>query len=226
MRLKSRTKFPPHGFQILLPEIGMKAPTAGSFNEVVDAFARIVAKNPAIAEKQGWPTHRSDQENWIDEREAKRMVAHGWLNFVDLEGESPPTRVGGVRRSTPGAVAAAVSGLAIYRELFSGNSKPVEHAEAERRAAVCVECPLNKQGGLKEWFVEHVAKGITELYGIMSDLDLTTSMDKELGTCVACSCPTRAKVHVDLAIIKRNTKPEVLAKLDPKCWILQTSVGS
>jgi hypothetical protein len=227
--LKSRTLFTPRGFQLLLPEIGMKEPLVGSFNEMVDAFDRIVQANPALARKQGWPTNREDQENWLDEREAMRMIAHGWFGFVELEG-SPPSPVGGVRRTAYAAgVAAAntaLTGLAIYRELFSHGTQPVARAEAERRAAICADCPLNKRGGLREFFVESIAKGITELYGVLRDLDLTTSRDKDLGTCTACSCPTRAKVHVPLDIIERHMKPDVRAKLDPRCWITQPLAGS
>jgi hypothetical protein len=146
MRLKSRTKFPPKGFQILLPEIGMKQPISGSSNHVVDSFNQIVQKNPALAQKQGWPTNRADQENWIDERECQRLIAHKWFSFIEFEGNLPPPPTGGARRSAfAGGVAAAntaLTGLAVYREMFAG-SRPVEKQEAERRAAICVGCPLN-----------------------------------------------------------------------------------
>jgi len=206
------------------PETGQKTPWKGSFSEIVHKEMDFRSRNPALVEKNDWSLDIDGIESFIDQYNAQRMVAAGYLGFVELEGD-PPASSGGMRRGAHGVVAAAVSGLAIYRELFSGKSKPVERAEAERRAVVCVECPLNKQGGLKEWFVEHVAKGITELYGIMSDLNLTTSRDKELGTCTACLCPTKAKVHVDLTMIQRHMKSEVIAKLDPKCWIINP-VGS
>ncbi len=231
MRLKSRLKFVPKGFQLLLPEIGMAKALNGSFNQMVDAFANIVAKNPALAQKQGWPTNRVDQENWLDERECRRMIAHGWADqFVNFEAESPPIQLGGMRRSGQGGAVAAASktltGLAIYKELFSGESNPVDPEEAERRAAICVKCPLNHQGSLYELFVQSVAKGITELYGVLNDKNLKTSRDKELGTCAACSCPVRAKVHCDLETILRHTKPLTLTALHSECWITHPPAGS
>jgi len=207
----------------------MKKPFSGSFNEVVDKFAGIVSKNPALAQKNNWPTNRQAQEDWIDEREAARMVAHGWFGFVDIEG-SPPPSPGGVRRSAfAGGVAAAntaLTGLAIYKELFSGDSKPVAKSEAEWRAEICVSCPKNKKGGLKEWFVANIAKGLTELYGVMKDLDLTTSRDNELGTCEACLCPLKAKTWVELPTILKHMEPDVRAKLWDKCWITNPPAGS
>lgn len=211
----------------MLPEIGMTKPLTGSFNEMVDAFAKIVAKNPALAQKQGWPTTREAQENWLDEREAQRMIAGGYFGFVELEGQPPPSYVGGASRRRLGeSVAAAVSGLAIYRELFANKSVPVAKEEAERRAGICVTCPLNKRGGLREFFVEHVAKGITELYGVLREHNLISSRDKDLGTCAACMCPTQAKIHIDLATIHKHMKPDVLAKLAPQCWITAPPVSS
>ncbi len=218
--LKSRTKWCVGGFQVLLPEIGMKQPIAGSFNEAVDAFAKIVAKNPDLAKKQSWPTSREDQETFVDQYNAQRMVAGGYLNFVNLDGQPPPYVGGASRTGFAGAVAAHVSGLAVYRELFSGGSVPVAHDEAERRAAICCQCPLNNTKlTFKQRFVDYVAKGLTELLGIMRDLDLKTSRDKELGTCDACDCPMFAKVHVALPTILKHLKPAQHAKLHSSCWI-------
>jgi hypothetical protein len=225
--LKDRLRFPPRGFQLLLPEIGMKAPVIGSFNEVVTAFDKIVRANPALAEKHNWPTDREGQENWIDQREAARMIAHGWLGFVDMEGEHAPPPLGGVRRNANGlrvAVDSAMTGLAIYRELFTVG-KPVAKEVAEARAAVCVECPMNRKGNLKDWFAAHISKGIMELYALLKDSALTTTRDKELGTCSACLCPLRAKIFIDAEMLKRHTKPDVLAALDHRCWILSEIAG-
>ncbi len=220
-RLKDRTRFPPGSFQLLIPEIGMAAPVKGSFNEIVTAFDKIVRANPALAEKHEWPTNREAQEAWLDAREAQRLIAHGWLKWVDLEGD-PPQPAGGARRINPGAnVAAAVSGLAIYREIFSGNSVPVAHDEAERRAGICVGCPQNNTKlTFKQRFVAATAKGLTELVSVMRDYNLTTSRDKELGTCEACECPLFGKVHVAMPTILKHMKPEQHAKLDARCWIL------
>ena len=221
MRLKSRDKWVPHGFQILLPEIGMKEPITGSFNAVVNAFARIVEKNPALAEKKGWPKDRQSQEDWIDEREAQRMAAHGWMNFVEMEGQPPTIQKKTSLVARVGSVAAGVkTALAIYRDLFGPDGKVVAKEEAERRAAVCVACPQNDvAGGLRKYFVKEAAREIMMVAGMLKDMNATTSLDAKLGVCQSCQCPLGAKVFIEAHVLKKNLKPEQISKLDPNCWI-------
>jgi hypothetical protein len=210
---------------LTLPELGMKKPLNGSFNSIVDSFSVIVAKNPALAQKHGWPTNREDQENWIDQRECQRMMAHGWTQFVEMEGSLPPpgSTMGGKRRSSQGGAVAAVSstltGAAIWAEMFHG-AEPVSLPIAEARAAVCAVCPENdKTGGFKDWFIATVARGLTEVVGMLNDKNLKTSRDSELGRCKACDCPMRAKVWVPKETILRHMPKPQFDKLAPICWI-------
>lgn len=221
MRLKSREKWVPHGFQILLPEIGMKEPITGSFNAVVNAFARIVEKNPALAEKKGWPKDRQSQEDWIDEREAQRMAAHGWLNFVEMEGQPPTIQKKTSLVARVGSVAVGVkTAAAIYADLFGPDGKIVSKEEAERRAAVCVQCPEHDtSGGLKKYLVDKAAKEIMGVFSMLKSKDATTSLDDKLGVCKVCECPMRAKIFIEAHVLKKNLKPEQISKLDPNCWI-------
>lgn len=229
MRLKSRDKFVPYGPQLMLPEIGMAKAITGTFNEVVRAFSQIVAKNPALAQKQGWPTNLVDQENWIEQRECKRLIAGGYAKFVEMEGVPPPGAPMGEYRRNPRGVSVAatnptLTGAAIWKDMLKG-AKPVTKDEAEGRAAICAghspetRCPQNKKGSFKDWFVASVAKGLTELVALMNSQNLTTTRDKDLGTCAACSCPMAAKVWVPLEVIKKHMPAGDVAKLDPRCWI-------
>ncbi len=212
---------------MLHPETGQAKPFSGSFTEAVNWEFNFRRKNPEITKKNGWSLDLDAISNDVDSYNAQRMVAGGYFGFVDLEG-SPPTYVGGMSRSGfAGAVAGHVSGLAVYRELFQGKSVPVERDEAERRAAICAVCPVNNTNlTFKQRFVAHVAQGLTELLGIMHDLDLKTSRDKELGTCDACDCPMFAKVHVAMPTILAHMKPAQHADLHSSCWILATPAGS
>ncbi len=223
MRLKDRNRGVPGSFQLLLPEIAMSKPLKGTFSSIVESFSKIVAKNPALAAKQGWPTNREDQENWIDQRECQRLVAGGYFKFVEMESSLPPPAVGGWSRSPSvgGAVAEAsktLTGIAIWNDMFHG-AEPVAIEEADRRATICETCPKNQRGGFKEFFVAAFARGLTELVGLLNDRKLTTSKDKELGTCAACLCPLQPKCFVPLEIIKRHMPASDVAKLDVNCWI-------
>ncbi len=206
---------------MLFPQAGMEKPFSGSFSEVVKFTHDFFSKNPALAEKNGWST--DTVETFVDQYNAQRMIAGGYLGFIDLEGELPPPGVAGGASRNPGAgvagkVSTALTGAAIWKEMFQG-SKPVAKEEAERRAAICIGCPQNQKGGFKKFFVASVAKGLTELVALMNREDLSTSKDSELGTCMACDCPLPPKVFVSKEVILRHTKPDVLAKLDAMCWI-------
>ncbi len=225
MRLKDRNKGLPGSFQLTLAEIGMKSPIKGSFSSVVQAFSKIVEKNPALAVKHGWPTNRVDQENWIDQRQCHRLIAAGYTKFVEMDGVSPPY-VGGESRNSQvsgGVVAAAksiVAGVGLWIDLFGPEGKVVDKVEAERRAVICVACPLNNtKTSLKTLFIEKVAATILKQYAMLHEMDLHTSQDAKLGICDGCLCPTRSKVFVDMSHIKAHMSADVEAKLAPLCWI-------
>lgn len=200
----------------------MKTPISGSFNEIVDAFARIVAKNPTLAQKHGWPDYREAQENWLDEREARRMAAHGWHGFIEMEGELPPLEK---KKTSLVARAGAVAGkvktaLAIYRDLFGPDGKVVAKEEAERRASICSVCPRNDlAGGLTKYFLKEAASEIMMVAGMLKKRNVSTSLDDKLGVCQICLCPLGAKIHVESDILKKHIKPDEIAKLPANCWI-------
>ncbi len=205
---------------MLFPQAGMQKPFSGSFTEVVKFTYDFFSKNPALAEKNGWST--DTVETFVDQYNAQRMVAGGFLNFVELEGDPPPP--GGIGRSShvgvvAGKVSTTLTGAAIWKEMFQG-SKPVAKEEAERRAAVCSDCPQNdKRGTFKDWFIATIAKGLTEVVGMLNAQNLKTSRDSELGRCKACNCPMRAKVWPTIEVIRKHMPLADISKLDPRCWI-------
>lgn len=222
MRLKSRDKFVPGEFQMLHPEAGQKAPWKGSFSEIVHKELEFRSKNPVLVQKHGWSLDPDDVANDVDRYNAQRMVAAGYLNFVDLEGATPNQKKTG--QGMFGSVANAAGNIktavAIYRDLFGPDGKVVAKQEAERRAAICVDCPKHDTaGGLKKYFVEKAARELMYVFGMLKDMDVTTSLDDKLGICEICECPMRAKIWVENHVLKKHLKPEQIAKLPPNCWI-------
>ncbi len=208
----------------MLPEIGMSKAVKGTFSSVVGEFSKIVAKNPALAQKHGWPTNRVDQENWIDQRECHRLLAGGYTKFIEMESALPPPRLGEANRSKKGGIAAGVksivAGVGVWIDLFGPDGKVVSKEEAERRAAICAACPENNtKTSLKTLFIEAAAATIQKQYELLHEMNLRTSKDAELGVCKACLCPTKSKVWVDMSHIKAHMSAEVEAKLDASCWI-------
>jgi len=224
MRIKNRDHWLPGGWQILVPQAGMKKPFSGSFNEAVNFLFAFRSKNPALCEKHGWSLDLDDVARDVDTYNTQRMVAAGHLNFVELEGEAAEKKTSGLTSRllrNAGNVAAKVkTAVSMYADLFGTQGKVVSHDEAEARAAVCAKCPLNSTaGGLKAYFVTETATELMALFGMLNKMDLKTSLDDQLGVCTACSCPMRAKVFIDGSILKKNIPQEDIPKLHPDCWI-------
>ena len=227
MRLKSRSTYPPGQFQLLLPEIGMKQAIVGGFREVVTAFAAIVAKNPGLAQKNGWPTDTAGQENWLDDRECRRLIAQGYSSFVDFSTATSATGAPGlpVKKNVLGRVVeagrATKAGIGVWLEMFGPDGRPVADALAEKRAAICATCPQNDTvGQLEDHFIAPVVNGIKFLYEMQRDIKLASTRDDELGVCRVCLCPLKGKIHAKLNIVRDHLPPTTTAKLPPHCWIL------
>lgn len=208
---------------MLFPQAGMKKPFSGSFSEAVKFTYDFFAKNPALVEKNGWALNIEYVEAFVDEYNTQRMIAGGYLNFVEVEGIVPAqkkTMMSRLSRSVVNVAEKVKTAAAIYLDLFGPDGKIVAKEEAERRAAVCVVCPKNDvTGGLTKYFLKESASEIMLVAGMLKDRDATTSLDDKLGVCQACECPMRAKVHVEAHVLKKHLKPDQIAKLDPNCWI-------
>jgi len=219
-RLKSRTDWPPAGFVVLHPESGQKTPFSGSFSEAVAFEIKFRRANPTIAARNGWTDDVQEVERYVDESNAQRCLANGWLNFVEI-GDVPFAEKKTTRSNAQGhgLAAAAKTALSAYRDLFAHG--PVAREQAEKRAAVCVACPLNNtKDTFASRFVEKAALELAALVGLVKDMNLTTSHDAHLGICDGCQCVNQVKVHVRLEVIERDMAPDVRAKLHPSCWVL------
>lgn len=139
-RLKSRTTFPPGEFQVLHPETGMREPFHGSFNEAVGWEIQFRIANPAIASQNKWTTDRPSVENYVDEYNALRCAAHGWVNFLDENEGIPelPVTLSAEKKTLFGSVVdkakAIRAGAGTYVDMF-GDGGLVAEPEAESRAS-------------------------------------------------------------------------------------------
>lgn len=227
MRLKSRTVFPPGGgVHLLLPELGMTHDFIGSFREVVNYYLSLAAKNKPQFQKLGWPMDQIGAENFVEQRECRRLISQGWTSFVDMS--TPPTGGGPMpvplKKNILGRVVeagrASKSGIKYWVEQFGPDGKPVGKELSERRAAVCATCPQNDlERRLEDYFIGPVANGFKFVYEMMRDIKLETSVDAKLGVCRACSCPLKSKVHGKLDHILGIMSESTLSGLPEHCWI-------
>lgn len=99
----------------------------------------------------------------------------------------------------------------IIKRMVKGKKALVPPEEAERRARICANCPQNLHGictscagnefqDLFQWFVSRGRR---------------TTVDSVLDTCYTCGCLLKAKVHVDLEVLKTLEKHSYPSN----CWL-------
>jgi hypothetical protein len=96
---------------------------------------------------------------------------------------------------------------------------PVSQELANQRAATCVACPLNGQGGLSRYFTVPAAALIKARFEKLHEMKMQTPSDNQLGVCDACTCPLKLKVWTPLEFILEHMTDEQKSKLDKACWI-------
>lgn len=98
---------------------------------------------------------------------------------------------------------------------------PVAVEIAERRAAVCADCPKNDGGDWKAYFTVPIAEKIRQQMALRHDLELRTSLDNRLTVCSGCDCPLALKVWAPLDHVLAHTSEETKGRLDERCWVLR-----
>jgi len=97
---------------------------------------------------------------------------------------------------------------------------------ADKRAAICVQCPQNGSGGLSRYFTVPVATLIKSRFERLHEMKLVTPNDAQLGVCDACLCPLRLKVWTPMEFIVKHTEKNAWPKFQqttPRCWVLDES---
>lgn len=213
----------PNGYPFYQPEMNWNAPPYLGFDQVVDQLITVRAANPRFK----LPTDRASVERDVEQYAEQHLrstygeKAKQWLvgepgPYANPMYQPPRERAGeAVARSAKAKV-----GIRLVMDFLGPSLKPVPHELAEQRASVCVTCPQNKPGSL----ISHTGGLVLKmLLQARSDLKLETSHDANLHDCHACDCNLHLKPHVSIDYILSKTPPDVMAKLDPKCWILSES---
>jgi len=221
---------PPGSFQALFPETGQAKPFIGSFNAVCMASLQLIRGNPFLASKHHWPTDMAGVERLVEEQNVARCLAGGWTGWLLSEDGPPPAPQSEYSfaqkkslRNVADNAKNIVAGIGILLDWIGPTTQAVPEELAERRAATCVACPLNGKGGIIDYFTSEAAKKIQTQLQMRTAMSLKTSLDKQLGTCLACTCWLPLKLHVPIEFIFKHTSDEVKAKFDPKCWVLAES---
>ena len=96
--------------------------------------------------------------------------------------------------------------------------KLVEKTEADRRASICIRCPMNQPAvGCSSCNMEALRQSVILVVG-----GAQTAYDSQLKTCYSCGCELKAKVHLPLKCLQDEMSPEQKARLPDFCWLLET----
>lgn len=235
MPLKSRTGFPPYGWKYRQPETGWQAPSPMSEN-----FDRTV--NRIIAHRLANPRFpfATDYNTVTDELDAFTCTrlkhdpyyCDGPESDKKKDGPQHPPQgkpmfpsLQRLRQNLAGLVEnikRSAAGARILGEWIGQGGKPVAPELAERRATICVSCPMNTMDS--HWLFglpKTIAIAIHEQRRVKSQLELKVSVEDKLGTCDACKCQNQLAVWVPIHHIRKQTSRDIASKLDPRCWKLK-----
>ena len=229
-RLKSRQRPIPNGFVFYEPLTKRKwTGPALSFDMLVQ---EIIAHRMGNAILNGKATDYATVADEVDTANALYCQRMGWTQYVlhDGIGVTEVKKKPAPSRPTPrpanagaeGAPNKSIARAAITLTSILGPSqKPVARELAEKRAAICVRCPLNQTGqeSFRAFLSEAGASMVRKMFGFLNDANLKTTRDEELGICGACECPLKMKVHAPLDFILSKTDAETMAAFAENCWI-------
>jgi len=219
-RLVSRQKFLPGGWKYYQPEIKFEARQHMSFQGLVQALIYARAANPHLVQKHGWSLDYDTVANEVDAWNAKVAAEFGWTEYY-TDGE--PT--GGNRQpfhqppqNRPGPLQVAAGAKPVVEWLMSG-AEAVPMEQANKRAEICVTCPLNEKGDWKRWFTVPVAEAIMTALHSRKSMKLATAFDESIFLCGACACPLKLMVHFPIERKMKALKRDTFDQMPDFCWV-------
>ncbi len=224
-KLRSRLHQIPNGFVFTQAQTGWDAVKVlgkhPSFDRLVDALVAHRKGNPWVCHKHQLVTDRLAVAEEVDLYNAKICLANGWTDFI-VNTEASPPKILPQLPEGGGAVAAvkrSTAGIKLVVDWLGSGLKPVAIEIAERRAAICLKCPLNQESNFWQRIGAVAAQQVKKLLEVRNDLNLRLANEDKLFSCQACDCWLPLKLFSNLDHIKANTSEDVKARLHSDCWI-------
>lgn len=224
----NRHTTPNGGWIFRQPQTGWTAPTpvASTFSQTVQLIINHRKQNPAITAKHKLATNVEAVSVELEKYTRKRLGLPE-VSQAPFQDSRRPFAVQGVGAAVQDKMAGllrASAGTAVVIDWLGSGGNPVDQGLAEKRAAVCVACPMNQPG---DWYVTAPAellKKTVETWKSVTgrtDFKFETSQGDKLKSCQVCKCLMSLKVFVGLGHILQKTKSDVLAELPQNCWIVR-----
>ena len=196
-----------------------------SFHGLVQAVINARQANPHLVQKFGWSLDYDTVANEIDSYNAAVAESMGWTEFFTSgEPQGHPRSFHQPPSSFPSSPLQVAAGAKPVIEWLASGAEAVKPEQATARALVCSKCPLNGKGDWTRFFTVPVTEAIRGALSQRSQWKLETEYDSVLGTCDACTCPLRLKVHMPIDRIWPKMKPEIRDSLHQDCWIRKESL--
>lgn len=234
LKLKSRLNAPPDGFRYRDHNTGWKnweqAPnTVWDFNGLVQAvIIQRKANRARFPILSLDPTAVANEIDFQNAHRLKRMPGSESYFYEEGEAVMPPKPHPHSALTAP--VAAVVGGLrkfataaATLMDWEKSGDAPASPELSSSRALTCSKCDQNDSGDWTRHFATPIAEMIRKQMARTSELKLSTPLDNKLGTCKACGCVLKTKVHFPIKHILAHQDATTKAELDPQCWILSES---
>ena len=189
-RIEDTMQSPPGGWRYEQPETGFVVQGSG----FVDLCAKIRLHRASISTPAGDPA--SDIHAWV------------CAKYPDIC-KIPPTSA----EKTSFSVADVKAFLDAVREIGikKGGTAFVPQEEADRRAAICIQCPHNKKiPGC--YGCESIGKFVVLAIG-----NRASKWSDKLRQCAICGCSTEAKVHVSKEVILQTQAKDYV--FPAWCWL-------
>lgn len=195
MRLLDPFTVPPGGFRYVCPETAARI-TAASLGE-------LVANSTNHRKANNLPVTQ-DFAREIEEQLCGTMPPGTCKHEAGVVMTGP-------RRLTFADVVSATKTLGAW---FLKGTPKVNQAEAERRARICLSCPMNQNfDGCTTCAERDLREAMVSFMG-----DSKTEYDANLHTCFTCGCTLKAAIWFPLSLLQNNMTDETKALLPKHCW--------
>lgn len=99
-----------------------------------------------------------------------------------------------------------LSSIRVLDDWLGAGGLPVPQEQANHRAAICLECPENREPGWWDRVANEIASAIRRTLSMKNDLKYSVNSEEKLGMCRKCGCCIALKVHAPIEHIKDHTE--------------------
>ena len=106
-------------------------------------------------------------------------------------------------------------GMTLLKDWVGGDGVVVDQETAQKRADICIKCPMNRHGSI---LTQSVASAIKRYLEFKSKIGLRVDGEKLLFHCEACGCVNRLQIWCPNKFFSSHNSGEDIEKYHPDCW--------